>query len=212
MDIRSARLLFSFFGVVIFSLIVPKMTFAALIEHHGYTRGSESSVIAGGGLEWLRWDKTRGNSFEQALVNYSGGNWRVANFTEMQRLVEAFDDQNNNVHALEFEELFGATDVNGFVGGELRVSKAFYSHSSSTSHAYWASFTTKSLDGKIVDQSYYDGSDDTPPNWDISYRHADWGVALVRGVESVPETASGVLVGIALLGMLFFRRKLKVGL
>jgi len=195
-----------------FSLLFSKMAFALSIEHYGYTLDTDTHVVTGGGFEWLRWDQTWGNSFDQALLDYSGGNWRIAHSTEMLGLVTAFEGQNNNVKAFEFGELFGFTEVEDFGDVELRVSKAFYAHESSISHANWASFTTKSIEQNIDDQFFMDGNDYSPPNWDVAYRQANWGVALVRGVESVPETASGVLTGVALLGMLFFRRKSKAGL
>ncbi len=195
-----------------FSLLFSKMAFAFLIEHNGYMLDTDTNVVTGGDFEWLRWDQTLGNSFDQALLDYSGGNWRIAHPTEMSGLVTAFNGQSDNVKAFEFGELFGFTQVDDLVYQENRVSKAFYEHESSIFHANWASFTTIFVEQNIDNQFFMDDSDPSPQNWDVAHKNPNWGVALVRGVESVPETASGVLTGVALLGMLLFRRKSKVGL
>lgn len=62
---------------------------AALISHYGYERDSSSNIVKGGGLDWLMWDVTKGQSISQALSNFSG--WRLASNTEMATLFNTFE-------------------------------------------------------------------------------------------------------------------------
>ncbi len=61
---------------------------AALISHYDYQRDSTTHIVKGGGLEWLKWDLTKGKTVNQALADHAG--WRLATGTEMVSLFNTF--------------------------------------------------------------------------------------------------------------------------
>lgn len=118
--------------ILLSGLLVASMNAqAALISHFGYERDSASNIVKGGGLEWLKWDVTKGMSINKALTDYSSQGWRLASSVDMAALFNAFSfgintwtsneqvsqyaglpwdsSENNSPHA-SFTLMFGATD------------------------------------------------------------------------------------------------------
>jgi hypothetical protein len=63
---------------------------ATVIEYNGYKRDSASNIVTGGGLEWLKWDVTKGLSIKQALAARSAQGWRLASNSDVVSLFNAF--------------------------------------------------------------------------------------------------------------------------
>lgn len=120
--------------VVLSSLLISSMSaHAALISHFGYERDSASNIVTGGGLEWLKWDVTKGMSVNTALEKYGSQGWRLASNAEMASTYNRFSFGRDVWYALEtmsegkaesfvfdivpsshtqFINLFGATSIN----------------------------------------------------------------------------------------------------
>lgn len=73
------------------TLLFSASASAGVISYAGYDHDEASNVVVGGGLEWLRWDLTKGQSINQALTNYSQDGWRVASNVEMADLFNTFN-------------------------------------------------------------------------------------------------------------------------
>lgn len=122
---------------------MPVTTHAGLIDPGtGYTRDSASNVVQGGGLEWLQWSETVGESINTALGTYAPLGWRLATNIEMADLFNAFkfgrtfsaqernrQGVNSNWTTLEsgvhnsFIDLFGTTELRD--GGEYDPSDPY---------------------------------------------------------------------------------------
>lgn len=74
---------------------------ATLISHFGYERDSASNIVTGGGLEWLKWDVTKGMSINSALASYASQGWRLASNDEMAFLFNQFKFGKSDWHANE---------------------------------------------------------------------------------------------------------------
>lgn len=74
---------------------------ATLISHFGYERDSASDIVIGGGLEWLKWDVTKGMSINSALSAYASLGWRLASNDEMASLFNSFEFGKTDWHANE---------------------------------------------------------------------------------------------------------------
>lgn len=102
---------------------------AALISYNGYERDSGSTIVRGGGLEWLMWDIPKGMSINDTLSLYSVDGWKLASNKEVAALFNEFQfgksdwndhetiaqvktlpwsTENYSSHA-NFMELFGTT-------------------------------------------------------------------------------------------------------
>ena len=64
---------------------------AATVTYNGYTLDTDTNVVTGGGLEWLQWDETLGQSIEAALSSYAVDGWRLATNIEMAALLNNFN-------------------------------------------------------------------------------------------------------------------------
>lgn len=64
---------------------------AAIISYAGYAYDDSGNTVQGGGLEWLRWDETIGESINSAFATYAAAGWRLAGTTEMSTLFNAFN-------------------------------------------------------------------------------------------------------------------------
>jgi len=90
------------FIVFVFCLNCAPSTYAALITYHNHTLNTETGIVSGEGLEWLRWDTAIGMSVEQAQnslatgringIDYGTG-WRVATNRDVATLFNAFFPQ-----------------------------------------------------------------------------------------------------------------------
>jgi hypothetical protein len=64
---------------------------ASIISYAGYTHDTDTDIVVGGGLEWLQWDLTVGQSIETALINYASDGWGLASNIQTSALFNAFD-------------------------------------------------------------------------------------------------------------------------
>jgi hypothetical protein len=75
-------------------LIIPFSTKAALISYQNYTLDEDTNIIIGGGMEWLRWDLTKGMSINEAIAEFNGVNygtgWRLASNQNIASLFNTF--------------------------------------------------------------------------------------------------------------------------
>jgi len=200
-----AALLFSGFGTAN----------AAVVSYHGYTLDTDTNIVTGGGLEWLQWDETLGQSVNSALGNYAGAGWRVATNTEMADLLNAFSFgmvfdgientkqslgvEDEGYKAAEFIELFGETQLSN-----NKRSQASYgtdlNNNGFINHTYieqWTSINRLFVADYGDDGPYVYFTADQP--------RANAGVALVR-LTGVPVPAAVWLFGSALAGLGWFRR------
>ncbi|NVK54109.1 MAG: PEP-CTERM sorting domain-containing protein [Alteromonadaceae bacterium] len=63
---------------------------AAVISYNGYTLNESTNIVTGGGLEWLQWDMTIGQSVEDALAIYASQGWTIATNVQMAGLFNTF--------------------------------------------------------------------------------------------------------------------------
>jgi len=83
-------------------VLVASMTSqAALISYNGYERDTAKNYVTGGGLEWLKWDVTKGMSINSALSAYESQGWRLASNDDMAILFNQFKFGKSDWHALE---------------------------------------------------------------------------------------------------------------
>jgi len=71
-------------------LVTSMASQANLISYYGYERETGSNVVTGGGLEWLKWDVTKGMSINSALAQYSGEGWTLASNVQMAAMFNVF--------------------------------------------------------------------------------------------------------------------------
>jgi hypothetical protein len=82
--------------VILSGLLLTSVTAqASLISHVGYERDSASNVVSGGGLEWLKWDVTKGMSINSALATHAAQGWRLASNIEIAALFNTFQFGSN---------------------------------------------------------------------------------------------------------------------
>lgn len=80
-------------------LMIPAVGSAALVTHSGYSRPTNSQIITGGGLEWMRWDLTFGRSINSVLNDPVFNGWRLASLDEMASLFNTFSFGKNDWQA-----------------------------------------------------------------------------------------------------------------
>lgn len=203
-------------------LSIASINHAAQITYAGYTLDTESNIVSGGGLEWLQWDQTAGQSPAAALANYDTAGWRIASNTEMAELFNSFGfgltfqadenatqlvllpgEPNNFGTADHFIQLFG--DTYSAAGFALNEGDPF---------EYSAAIFGEDLDGDgrlnraSVNGTYIEAGNNFPgeawlsSDWarpDIAYEPF-YGVALVREVP-LPAAAWLFLSAIGGLGI-----------
>jgi hypothetical protein len=77
--------------VIMSGLLLTSVTaHATVISHFGYERDSATNIVTGGGLEWLKWDATKGMSINSALSAHAAQGWRSASYHEMVTLFNTF--------------------------------------------------------------------------------------------------------------------------
>lgn len=84
--------------LVLVGLALSLSANAATISHYGYTHDTETNIVTGGGVEWLRWDQTRGMSANEALATYRGDGWELASNEQVAALLTPFSSSEENVN------------------------------------------------------------------------------------------------------------------
>lgn len=103
--------------LVLIGCLLTSTVNATVISHHGYELNSDSNVVIGGGLEWLRWDQTFEYSIEIALQEYASRGWMLASENQMVNLFNAFGFGADvpwivdNDHQLSAHEPYANTDT-----------------------------------------------------------------------------------------------------
>ncbi len=131
--------MYKMFFVALSLLVTSMSSQATLISHNGYQRDSASNIVKGGGLEWLKWDLTKGSSINSAIAKYSKDGWVLASNVQMAALLNAFQfgksdwtsqeniyqsvagkwDASESTVYNNFVELFGFTTFNTCAQGEV---------------------------------------------------------------------------------------------
>ena len=210
------------------ALLVNSVASASLISHNGYTLDTDTDIVTGGGLEWLQWDQTLGNSVQWLLdgnaETIAGGGWRLADNTDMSTLFNSFsfgvtfDADETTSQAMftpytssdttdphhYFIELFGYTIYDENIGLEDRYeARAFFGGDSNQNDLY----NFAAVQGDYI-------STLSPEGKAVASMHDDWhqvanisygaGLALVRD-HSVPEPSILALFAAGLFGLGFAR-------
>ena len=211
--------------VTFLALTLPLSAAASTVSYHGYTLDTDSNIVTGGGLEWLQWDQTAGQSISAALANYSGDGWRLATNTEMAALFNAFNfgstfDTNENTTqevslydsaysfgvANEFIALFGDTyaGFNYDYGDPLESSAALFGIDPNQDGYYNFAVVTDEYD--LVSGQLQPGRAAMYDDYRLAtFSYSYLGVALVQ-VTQVPLPASGWLFMSGLTGLMIRKR------
>ncbi len=82
--------------VILSGLLLTSVTaHATIISHFTYERDSASNIVTGGGLEWLKWDVTKGMTINSALAKHAAQGWRLASNQEIAALFNTFQFGSN---------------------------------------------------------------------------------------------------------------------
>ena len=80
-------------------ILYSHFSIAATISHYGYTLDTDTDIVTGGGLEWLQFDETGGQSVSEAIGTYSDSGWSLATVENVLNL---------------FYDFFGVSESPGF--------------------------------------------------------------------------------------------------
>ncbi len=206
--------------VLLSSLLISSMSaHAALISHFGYERDSASNIVTGGGLEWLKWDVTKGMSVNTALEKYASQGWRLASNAEMASTYNRFSFGNDVWYAGEtnyqrkdtsfvfdivpnshtqFINLFGATSIDSC---SLRArSTKCYADEEPDVRALAIFGSDSNLNGRynyaeVLDDNIYLWKDSWTGDTGIRFNNSS---AALYG-DSVYGTTSNTIMGVALV-------------
>ncbi len=203
--------------VALFSVMtVSSLTVSsAPITHNGYTLETTTNIVTGGGLEWLQWDVTVGQTINTALGTYAADGWVLASNTDMKNLFDVFFpvgtfgvawDTNENSYRggytqwntsensvqNNFIELFGDTQMAG--GGSpgnvedpYTSSRAAFGHDLDNDGLY--NLTIVMDDRTLLNGSTGDAYQTMGRDmWGSNDSGAWFGVALVRDITLVQST------------------------
>lgn len=122
-------------------LLASLTTQAALVEYNGYSREESSTVVTGKGLEWLKWDVTKGMSIQSALVAYSADGWTLASNAQMAGLFNDFQFGKNDWSDVESERQFsGEASVNSATNVATSFFQIFGQMSTISDHGHVCSY------------------------------------------------------------------------
>lgn len=93
---------------------------AAVIQYEGFSREDSSSIVIGDGLEWLKWDVTKGLSISAAISTYAKDGWLLANNQQMASLFNSFG--------------FGGQKWSGNISG---MQETYVDHQAGDFGAFW---------------------------------------------------------------------------
>lgn len=208
------------------SVLFPHVALSTPISFAGYTADTNSAVIYGNELDWLRWDKTIGMTIEQALQHTSAGGWRVATMLEVKNLMISFGlftpKSNSTFEEHDaFISMFGVTYMSdssdptphvapdgtilfhGYKEGKTAASARDSDGYISTAALQWGLYPLEPVQNPIkfiMDTEHVETHQYKSQSLNLS------GVALVR--SNVSESNPAPLITLA-IAVVFFSRKLK---
>ena len=187
-------------------------------SYYGYALDEATDIVTGGGLEWLQWDRTIGQSVNTALDEHGDDDWRIATDAEISALLndffetDKFDGNAATYNRASFDnaaaapgpgakihELFGKT-TDGFATWALYGGLALGTFRSFTEVAVWDWSNYVTTADRAVTFSWVYDADTALDNV---------GVALVRegnSHTSVPAPPTALLLMTALLGLFGTKR------
>ena len=77
-------------AVLALSMAIINPVSAEIITYAGYEHDTDTNVVNGDGLSWLRWDQTISMTANAAVSAYEAEGWRLANNIEMAGLLKRF--------------------------------------------------------------------------------------------------------------------------
>lgn len=201
------------FILSVFCLLSAATATASVITFNDYSYDDSTNYVTGGGLEWIRWEETRGESITTSLTNYAG--YRLATETELSTLFNnfglaltgSFDNDENTSQTFvsytdltlssNFMDFFGKT--NPQIGGPFAAARFGEDLDGDGDYSYAGTqqYSNRSVSFNIGDDY----------GFDIDHINSSIGNALVRNLASVPEPGSFFLFSIALLSMRLFSGK-----
>lgn len=208
-----------YFLAAAFSLLIAQGSLAATYTSNGYTWDDATNYVAGGGLEWMRWSETAGQSIQDAESIYVPAGWRVATVSEMAGLFSAFDfgpvfgdNENLNYYSesygaavppvfAEFQQLFGLTSSSG---GNYAYAWFGNDADGDGKYGYAGVVSEQQAPSHFWHWGGYVG--DEYGNYGKDYSSGSTGVALVRDVSAVPLPAAAYLFLTAIAGLPVVRR------
>jgi len=209
---------------------------AEIISYYGYTHDTNTEIVTGGGLEWIRWDITRNydNTINEVIALYAAEGWRLASNVEMVQLMENFNfstgltaieeidvetpleylEGDSYLPYLRFFELFGITNYDAYTYDSVDASQAVYG--SDDDNDNYIKHAAVSIH-QIGEEYGLAGGGGDYGNvilssdgfcLDCEYHGSDYasGVALVR-ISAVPVPAAVWLFGSGLIGLIGIARR-----
>ena len=196
---------------------------AATVSYNGYSLDTDANIVTGGGLEWLQWDVTVGQTIDNALANYATDGWGIATNTEMADLFNSFPfgvlfdtSENTNLESPLIDDEYSFGVANQFIalfGDTYAAAGNSYDYGDEHESTYAWFGTDRDGDNNInrafVSDEYTSSSNVL---WDgrIALHHDGWGngtasaytgVALVR-TSVVPIPTSIWLFGSGLIALI----------
>jgi hypothetical protein len=217
-------------------LVASMASQAALISYNGYERDTAKNYVTGGGLEWLMWDVTKGQSINEALAAYGGAGWKLASNTQVASMFNTFKfnnavwsiDESVNQYApkdwgpeesgpyFEFINLFGATYTmtQGWAPNDpWTYARAFFG-SDANNNGLYSYAEVKEDDFYVALSLNIPREAEAKLTRDIfnsSEGYRDTGVALVRDIRVLPPSQVSLPGSLSLLALglvaLGFRRR-----
>jgi hypothetical protein len=142
---------------------------AALITYNGYTLDTDTDIVTGGGLEWLQWDVTIGESINSALAangifggNYYRAGWTLATNAHMAALFDAFsfnsttDENQYKQTNLPYEAGTDETNMDFFIslfGTTVLVEGNYYGTGVDALRYSWALYGADSNNNNIYNDA-----------------------------------------------------------
>lgn len=196
---------------------------AGLLTYNGYTLNDQTSIVSGGGLDWLRWDTALTNTYATIKSDYFDKGWRFAKKNEVSKLVDSLIDSPNvpngsqkpygdGVRFIEFMGSTGGRNDHGYIG-QISLARLDYNPldefqsqpSILVDVVKWAD--PNSADPMNITGTYVYSGLGTSVDF---FQYTSW--AIVRDIPDttkVSEPATLPLIGIGLAAVSIIRRKKK---
>lgn len=224
-------------NLAIAGLVLALSSFAnaGVITYNGYTLDQETDIVTGGGLEWLQWDVTIGQSINSALAadgifngrDYGSG-WTLASNAQMAGLFDNFtfsstEDENDNArtqwntqtHSV-FHQMLGITSSGDYVNASPTTwlhytgAVALYGSDHDGDDLYNLAHVHRDLNVLNGSSSYW--SEMSADYYTRSSSFQTAGVALVRTEAlarqvNAPEPSTLAIFALGLSGLIFRRHR-----